>query len=446
MNKNSLSNKTYNFVLKYLNSSESLITDVFPLDCYNDYPKYFQYITKYKSPFKKEQIDLCANGLSFNRKTAFIKAVLETLERWHLVYSDPSKFIKASYRNLVKKGIKVINPKSLINISHEQYKSKKYKDFVFNENSIFFWTKLQELNKESYYYVPAQMIYYISGSKYKEPIIRLFDTAGAAAGSSIEQALYKGICELIERDAYAIMYYNRLPVIKIMLKKICNNQIQSLVSYLAKYYFKTMIFKINTDINIPTFFCLLINKTNIGAKITVGVKSDLLWDKAIIGSILEALQAVTVLRDIKTLEEIFKGKKFRKSIIFNRPILKRLLKWSDPRTMVYLDWLLSRPEKIINCQNNKLKLNNKQKLDIVSKKLSDVGINNIYWIKTSSKGLDKHNLYTTRVVIPKLQPLSLDEHYLYFGGKRLYSIPVKLGYRKKPIMQQKLNKFPHPFP
>jgi ribosomal protein S12 methylthiotransferase accessory factor len=50
-----------------------------------------------------------------------------------------------------------------------------------------------------------------------------------------------------------------------------------------------------------------------------------------------------------------------------------------------------------------------------------------------------------KVVIPNLHPLYLDEKHPYLGGKRLYDVPVKLGFLKNPRKEDEFNKISHPF-
>ncbi|OHA95606.1 MAG: hypothetical protein A3C70_00620 [Candidatus Zambryskibacteria bacterium RIFCSPHIGHO2_02_FULL_43_14] len=57
----------------------------------------------------------------------------------------------------------------------------------------------------------------------------------------------------------------------------------------------------------------------------------------------------------------------------------------------------------------------------------------------------KHGFHAFMVSIPKLQPLYLDEKYPYYGGERLYNVPVKLGYFQSPKTEAKLNQIIQPF-
>ena len=52
--------------------------------------------------------------------------------------------------------------------------------------------------------------------------------------------------------------------------------------------------------------------------------------------------------------------------------------------------------------------------------------------------------FATKVYIPQLIPLAGSYKYYYYGGKRLYEVPTKFGYKSHNF--NNLNPFPHPFP
>ncbi len=439
--------QTLRYIFKYLKSPQNVITNIYRIDSYNDYPSFFQYATDYLPLRGKYEADLIPNGISFDKDTAFIKTVMETIERWYLSYYSAKDLVFNSYNNLKKKSPETLSPKLFAVINDKQLSSRKYAKFRFSEDTNLYWTKVRKLGGTKEVYAPAQLVFFMYDNKNEEPTIRIPDTSGAAAGTSIDQALYNAVCELVERDAYAIMYYNKTPAKKINLKKITDKNTAELIDYIEEHYFEISIFDITTDINIPTFLCVLVDKTNIGSKITVGIKCDLSWADAMRGAIMESLQGITVLRNIILIKKSM-NHKFNRNIVFNRPILERMLYWTDPSSIDDLQFLLSQSTQSLEQQRyvEHRGFSYSEKLHVVVKILKEVGINNIYWKQIAPTVLEGFNFYGVKVLIPELQPISLDQNYLYFGGGRLYSVPVKLGFREKPIKSEELNLIPHPLP
>jgi len=54
-------------------------------------------------------------------------------------------------------------------------------------------------------------------------------------------------------------------------------------------------------------------------------------------------------------------------------------------------------------------------------------------------------LFVVKAVIPQLVPAYFNEKEKYLGVKRLYALPVILGYREQPLSENELNLIPHPF-
>lgn len=434
--------KTLRLVEKYLESPASVITNIYQADEYYDYPFFYQFISEYKPRKGWGEDDLLANGLSFNRDEALIKTVMETVERWNLSNYCEKDLVYDSFENLVRKE-RILNPLELRLVSKSQLKKKEYKKFNYDLNTKFYWTKICNLNKDGVL-VPAQLIHFMHNKINNEPVIKLPDSTGAAAGVSFEQTLYSALCELIERDAYAIFYYNKLALKRLDSKTIRNKDLLRLIKRLEDYYFEVLIFDMTLDIEVPTFFCVLIDKTGIGPKISVGAKCSLDSDEAIEGSILEALQGIGATRDMLYVKNNL-GQDFKKVGKSIRPILDRVMFWAEAskKDLGFLDEGLLVDYR--NLKSNK-EGNPKKKLEIVISILKESGVGEIYWKDTAGDEDKKQGVYTLKAFVPGLVPISLHINYNYFGNSRLFRVPVELGLKSKAVTEDELNKMPHPLP
>jgi ribosomal protein S12 methylthiotransferase accessory factor len=50
-----------------------------------------------------------------------------------------------------------------------------------------------------------------------------------------------------------------------------------------------------------------------------------------------------------------------------------------------------------------------------------------------------------RVLIPQLQPLSQNHNIRFLGTKRLYEVPLRMGYMTKRRDETEITNLPHPF-
>src|SRR3989339_293578 len=168
MSKNHVKSRTISFINQYLNSKENIVKDIFLLDNYNDYPKFYQYYTRYPPINFKYEAELIANGLSFDKKTSYIKAFMETVERWYLFNQKDDELIYDSYFNLKKKGNLVQKPNKFCCFSQKQLQQKKMQDFRFDEYSYFYWIKVKKMNSQNDFLLPAQLFFLAFDKKNSE--------------------------------------------------------------------------------------------------------------------------------------------------------------------------------------------------------------------------------------------------------------------------------------
>lgn len=69
---------------------------------------------------------------------------------------------------------------------------------------------------------------------------------------------------------------------------------------------------------------------------------------------------------------------------------------------------------------------------------------NVVLCNLTTPDIREAGFFSVKIMSPQLIPLHGNYNYGFFGGKRLYEVPEKLGYKVKDF--DELNKFPHPFP
>ena len=84
---------------------------------------------------------------------------------------------------------------------------------VFDPSAKIEWSPVWSLRDQRFRYLPTSVLYFF----YSGPGHLPSDTNGCAAGNTREEALVQGFLELVERDAYAIWWYNgmRRPAVNI---------------------------------------------------------------------------------------------------------------------------------------------------------------------------------------------------------------------------------------
>ena len=144
-------------------------------------------------------------------------------------------------------------------------------------------------------FIPASMVFLPYS---KRPIVREMISTGLACGPTLDQAIFSGICECIERDAFTITWLARLPAPRIpmyMLLDLIPSRHRSwgervLHTFKCRGVDMT-INNITTDIGIPTFLVIVANSVK-KPHMYVATASHLRVDVALLKTIEEALGAI----------------------------------------------------------------------------------------------------------------------------------------------------------
>lgn len=414
---------------QFFTDNPRIIKGIYKQIFYNDEPKLYGYTVYFKDKYSTAENEYAgAAGLAFSKKKALLKALGETVERYSLSVNNDKRFIYTSFNELIKLKKPSLDPKDLILFSNK-------KNYVINlDRKKIRWVEGQSLISNKKILVPAQLIYVPYLYHNSEPILRFPISTGAAAGMTLTDALYRGICEVVERDAFMIAYLNKLPFSQVDVLRIKDKLISNITDSFKRYKLELVILDLTTDLQIPVFAAIILDKTGIGPAVAVGLKAGFNIKDAIIGAIEESLMVRYWTKDYVNSNSIE-----NKTI---RTIEDRAHFWSRLSSIRYLDfWLNNKTFKKINLKDFKYLDNN---LENIVKLLSQKNIETIY-IDITDKTVKKYGFMVVKVIIPQLQPLYLDERYPYLGGKRLYNVPVKIGFLQKPKIESQLNRIPHPF-
>ena len=398
---------------------------------FNDEPKLFHYTCKLKDNKKISDAGYCdpyTGGNSFDKKRSEMKALGEAIERYSLSIYKNSNLITTSYEKIKNKAL---NPNDVVVVSKKQLAKKQYEKFRIDEKSKIRWARGYSIKQKKNIYVPAQMVYvpyaYFKGEK----LIQLPITTGAATSTTMSGAIYRGICEIVERDAYMIAYLNKLK-----LKKISNSHplIKDIAKYFERYNLELHLFETTTDINIPCFMGILIDRTGEGPAVSVGLSANLDAETAAIGAIEEAQHSRPWMREM-----YLKGDRFKGSWKNLTSLEQRGLLWYDQKMIKYLDFWLKIKGKKWKIQKRK----SKGTIQDLKTALNRLKNKETIVVDCTIPEIRRKGFKVVKVIIPELHPLFLFENVKYLGGKRIYEVPPKLGYKRKTEVQ--LNKIPHPF-
>jgi bacteriocin biosynthesis cyclodehydratase domain-containing protein len=113
------------------------------------------------------------------------------------------------------------------------------------------WSPVWSLRDRRFRYLPTTLLYFF----YRGPagFHFLADSNGCAAGNTLEEAIVQGFLELVERDAYAIWWYNRLQRAQVDLDQVDDTYVRDLRQQLADIGRRVWVLDVTSDLGIPTF-------------------------------------------------------------------------------------------------------------------------------------------------------------------------------------------------
>ncbi|WP_214409265.1 TOMM precursor leader peptide-binding protein [Sphaerisporangium fuscum] len=148
---------------------------------------------------------------------AKVSAMCEAMERYSGVFQGDEARRTASFGEL---GADAVHPNACSLYSEAQYRTRPARgatssfDFVndpLDEDAEIEWTPVWSLTERRHKYLPTgYLYYYYRDQRSSGPLYAWADSNGNAAGSSLEDAVVQGFMELVERDAVALWWYNRI--------------------------------------------------------------------------------------------------------------------------------------------------------------------------------------------------------------------------------------------
>lgn len=373
-------------------------------------------------------------GTSKYSNDALRAAIAELLERHALISWDHKKILRSNY----KKFPHAVNPLIFKRFSDKQLENESIrKKHFFSEETEFDWIEAVSLLSGKTTLIPAQLAY-IHYRK-NEPVIGGTTTSGAGAGDTHERAAYAAICENIERDAFMVFWLNMIAPPKIDQSTIKNDNTLQLLREYTYHNIEIYIFDITTDIDVPTILVLSIDRTGGGPAVHVTAAADLDPEQALYHALLENVKVGTLVMPKMDEDSI----RQTNEMYPNFHISERGIWWSQPENIEKIAWMLE--GKTIPLQKSKTAAKTyKEKLAYL-KKLLERAEQETFLVDVSTPVADEFGLTVIMSIIPGLYPMYLREEFRYLGVKRLYDLPVKLGYLKKSRKEEEMNSTPHPF-
>ena len=126
----------------------------------------------------------------------------------------------------------------------------------FNPEAEMDWSPVWSLTRDRPRYLPTSLLYYGKSADHQGTMDFVADSNGCAAGNTLEEAILQGFFELVERDAFAVWWYNRLRVPGVDLDSFDDEYLTTASDYYRGLNRELWVLDVTSDLGIPAFVAL----------------------------------------------------------------------------------------------------------------------------------------------------------------------------------------------
>lgn len=366
-----------------------------------------------------------AVGKGQTKASAIVGCICEAIERYNGTYTNQPQ-LRCRFSEIDQNAI---HPHELLKFSERQYNDRKQlnaKNGPFNrisepyDNSEIGWTRAQSLTDNSCTYLPSSFCY-LSYPISNEVSMCPGDSNGCASGNSLEEALYYGLLEVIERDAVAIWWYNRIkrPLLKVdpYLLKGFHDAIQEQ----DRHFF---LLDITTDLLIPCF-------------VAVSCKKD--GSRVFFGSAAHLNPRLAISRAIGELSQLMIRQFLPQSTDLEKipPQERELAQWILTQSIYDHPHLLPLDNQTKQYPAIQSSLATDDFLDDIQTCIKLLTHQNVraFFVNLNNSSINHH---TVKVICPELR-----HFWCRLAPGRLYDVPLKMKWISKNLLENEMNDVPY---
>jgi oxazoline/thiazoline synthase len=396
-----------------------------------DLPLNTNYVATHNFSSRPETVDELKAGLSggsygkgSTAEQGEASALMEAIERYSGIFQGDE--IRVTRRFIDFPPGDAILPNDILLFSDAQFRGDQSEAAaphealgtpVFDRSAEIEWSPVWSLRDERFKYLPTSILYF----SYPASDQHSADSNGCAAGNTLEEAIVQGFLELVERDSYAIWWYNRSQRGEVDLNQFDDSYIRDLRVQLAETGRRLWVLDITSDLGIPSFVALTHWVEDSQEQIEFGSGAHFDPRIALLRAMTELNQFLSIgLMGGRSPEALYHHGSsplppFR---LKDHPYL------TPGDSSVHQPYVgskfneLDKRDQVMAC----VRLAKQQGLDflVLDQTRPDIEVP------------------VARVIVPGLR-----HFYRRFAPGRLYDVPVKLGLRDRPLSEEQLNPF-HP--
>jgi oxazoline/thiazoline synthase len=392
-----------------------------------DLPMNTNYFAAHNFAARAETVDELKAGLnggSFGKGSTSdqgeASGLMEAIERYSGIFQGDEIRVTRRFTDFPPGD--AIPPNDVLLFSESQYRAEAMPTTApggtkatldpFDRSAEIEWSPAWSLRDQRFKYLPTAILYFFYRNRAGH--LGTADSNGCAAGNTLEEAIVQGFLELVERDAYAIWWYNRSQRAEVDLGQLDDSYVQDLKLQLGETGRRLWVLDVTSDLGIPSFVAVTHWVENSQEKVEFGSGSHFDARIALLRAMTELNQFLSIGlmggRNPSTLSHEGSGEIRLADNPYLTPSGQPPVRPDFGEKFGHLD----KREEAMTC----VRLAKEAGLDflVLDQTRPDIEVP------------------VVRVIVPGLR-----HFYRRFGPGRLYDIPVKLGLRDRPLSEGELN-------
>lgn len=366
-----------------------------------------------------ERFDQVSVGKGRTLAQARTSALCEALERQCARFQGDEPRVRGSHRELAPVAI---DPRELLLFSERQYVQgtpplarsrllatprSQLVPRAFDPSQAIDWIPAWSVTQQARKLVPFAYVFAGAPQPDAERVCA-WDSNGCAAGNCLEEAILQGVFELVERDATAIWWYNRIRRPGIALESFDQPYFLEVREHYAQAGHELWLLDLTHDLGIPVVIALAAETAGERYAAGLGCHLDL---------------GMAVQRALTELHQVFDPEHrhdplFTRSEIGDESFLR-------PHPEAAIRTAASHPNR---CSDDL-----REDLELCARRLHTAGLE-LLVVNYSRPDVA---LTTVKVMVPGLR-----HFWPRFAPGRLYDVPVRLGWLPRPWSETELNPMP----
>ncbi|GGM48969.1 hypothetical protein GCM10012275_19820 [Longimycelium tulufanense] len=387
-------------------------------------------------------------GQASDHRTARALAVLEMLERLAGAQTRQGQpTVQGCYREL---GDDALDPRRLGLYSEDQYGREGFSYPWFDEDLPLGWVWGYSLGEQRPLLVPECIAY----QQPSTGVSLVRETSnGCAVGSCLEEAIFHGLVEVAERDAFLLTWYARARAERLALQAIPDQEVRFMTErMLWRSGYRIQLFDITTEIGVPSFWALAVDETShpVHPATLSSAGAHPCPRKAVKSALRELAGLIDWTGGWDSSRTRSRAARMIEDPFLVAELEDHLTLYAHPETVDRFAFVLgqeeagdwpARTEAWTWPQHTDLRADLDELLGRFLRHDLDVIV-----VEQTTPELRWAGLVCVKVIVPGALPMTFGHAYRRTGGlPRLYSVPFWLGRCDRMLGPDDLNPHPHPF-